>query len=211
MNETSTKSAEIVEDRAADHALMQRIAEGDRVAFDVVSQRFHGLIYSTIYKVLNHVEDSEDVAQEVLLSLWKKAATYEPSKGKLMTWIATMSRNRGIDRFRSHQRRIALREKLEKEVTEGAVDPAASGRSELYLSETRRMLKTAVVELSAEQREVIHLAYFEGLTQSQIASRIDRPLGTVKARIRRGVENLRGVVKAKMGSDYSLEDSGLIG
>jgi len=207
----STNSVEIIEDRQADFALMQRIAEGDRVAFDIVSQRFHGLIFSTIYKVLNHVEDSEDVAQEVLLSLWKKASTYEPGKGKLMTWIATMSRNRGIDRFRSHQRRFALQEKLENAASGSAAESADSGRAELYLSETRRMLKTAVVELSAEQREVIHLAYFEGLTQSQIASRINRPLGTVKARIRRGVENLRGLVKARMGSDYSLEDSGLIG
>jgi len=207
----NTESDTPTEDRAADFRLMQRIASGDQEAFDIVSTRFHGLIYSTIYKVLNHVEDSEDVAQEVMLSLWKKAQTYEPTKGKLMTWIATMSRNRGIDRLRSHQRRFALREKLEEKTSAEQPEPRDTGRDQLYLSETRRMLQTAVVELSEEQREVIQLAYFEGLTQSQIATRINRPLGTVKARIRRGVQNLRGLVKTQMGTDYSLADSGLLG
>lgn len=186
----------------SDAALMRSIASGDRLAFEELSKKYAGLIYSTVHKVLNHYEDTKDVSQDVLLSIWKKADTFHSTKGKLLTWIATMSRNRAIDRLRTLQRRGVLRDKLEaRNATEGT-DPSDPARESVYRSETRRILESAVMKLSAEQREVIELAYFSGLTQSQIAKKIERPIGTVKARIRRGVHNLRGEVD----HNFALED-----
>jgi len=183
---------------------MKRIANGDREAFEYLSKKFGGLIYSTVHKVLNHYEDTRDVSQDVLISIWKKAKTYNASKGKLLTWIATMSRNRAIDRVRMLQRRGVLRDKLEERNHTESTTPADPARESVYRSETRRILESAVTQLSDEQREVIELAYFSGLTQSQIAKKIERPIGTVKARIRRGVQNLRGAVDSRFEVDDEL-------
>ncbi len=177
--------------------LMQQIASGDTVAFEEFNQKYHVLIYTTIFKVLNHHEDTEDVMNEVLATMWSKAENYHPDKGSLVTWICTTSRNRAIDRIRSLQRRSALYDRYERRIDEEELDRSNSGREDVYLSDARRILQSAVVTLSPEQREVIELAYFEGLTQRQIADRLESPLGTVKARIRRGVEKLRSVIDDK--------------
>ena len=196
-NESLTKEEEI--------DLMNRIATGDRQAFDDLSRRYGGLIYTTVHKVLNHFEDTRDVCQEVLLSIWKKAHSYDGQKGKLLTWIATMSRNRAIDRVRMLQRRCALRDKLEERNETEPKDPGDPARQTVYRSETRGILQDAVMKLSDDQREVIELAYFSGLTQSQIAKKIERPIGTVKARIRRGVKNLRGEVEQQFSPREGLD------
>jgi RNA polymerase sigma-70 factor (ECF subfamily) len=178
-------------DRTAEADLMKRVAARDHKAFEELSSKYSALIFSTAFKVLNHYEDTEDVMNEVLATIWKKADSYHPKKGSLVTWICTTTRNRSIDRVRSVQRRSALYDRFEEKVEGDAPEARTTGREELYLSDARQVLQTAVVSLSSEQREVIELAYFEGLTQKQIAERIDSPLGTVKARIRRGVERLR--------------------
>ncbi len=171
--------------------LMKRVSAKDQEAFAELSEKYSALIFSTAFKVLNHYEDTEDVMNEVLTTVWKKADTYHSKKGSLVTWICTTARNRAIDRVRSVQRRSALYDRFEDKLEGDAPEKRTTGREELYRSDARQVLQTAVVSLSPEQREVIELAYFEGLTQKQIAERINSPLGTVKARIRRGVERLR--------------------
>ncbi len=178
-------------ERRAEYELMQQIARGDTQAFEAFNKQYYTLIFTTVYKVLNHHEDSQDVSNEVLTTMWKKAGDYHPAKGSLVTWICTTSRNRAIDRIRSVQRRSALYDRYEAKLESEMPEKRSSGREDLYRSDARRLLHDAVVTLSPEQREVIVLAYFEGLTQRQIAERIQSPLGTVKARIRRGVEKLR--------------------
>lgn len=179
------------EERKIEAELMSRVAAKDESAFAEVTEKYSALIFSTAFKVLNHYEDTEDVMTEVLNTIWKKADTYHPKKGSLVTWICTTARNRAIDRVRSVQRRSALYDRFEEKVEGEAPEKRTTGREDLYKADARRVLQSAVVSLSPEQREVIELAYFEGLTQKQIAERIDSPLGTVKARIRRGVERLR--------------------
>ncbi|MBP6602657.1 MAG: sigma-70 family RNA polymerase sigma factor [Verrucomicrobiales bacterium] len=178
-------------DRTAEADLMKRVAARDHDAFEELSAKYSALIYSTAFKVLNHYEDTEDVMIEVLATIWKKADSFHSKKGSLVTWICTTTRNRSIDRVRSVQRRSALYDRFQEKVGGEIPEARSTGREELYLSDARQVLQTAVVSLSSEQREVIELAYFEGLTQKQIAERIDSPIGTVKARIRRGVERLR--------------------
>jgi RNA polymerase sigma-70 factor (ECF subfamily) len=192
------------EQRREEAALMERVVARDQDAFTDLSEKYSALIFSTAFKVLNHYEDTEDVMNEVLATIWKKADSYHPGKGSLVTWICTTARNRAIDRVRSVQRRSALYGKFEEKLEGEAPEKRSSGREELYRSDARRVLQTAVVSLSPEQREVIELAYFKGLTQKQIAERIDSPLGTVKARIRRGVERLRLSVNDRLRGEGHL-------
>lgn len=191
-------------EREAEFQLMQRITKGDAEAFEEFNRKYHVLIYTTIMKVLNHHEDTQDVMNEVLATMWKKAENYSPERGGLVTWICTTSRNRAIDRIRSVQRRNALYDRYEQKLEVDLPKQSGSGREDLYRSDARRILDSVVVKLSPEQREVIELAYFEGLSQRQIAERIDSPLGTVKARIRRGVQQLRSELSSK------YDDEGLL-
>ena len=140
----------------------------------------------------------------MLTTIWKKAASYHPKKGSLVTWICTTARNRSIDRVRSVQRRSALYDRFEEKLEGDLPEARTSGREALYRSDARQVLQSAVVALSPEQREVIELAYFEGLTQKQIADRIYSPLGTVKARIRRGVERLRVSINDSLDGEGQL-------
>jgi len=190
--------------RSAEADLMKRIAGRDHRAFAEFTAKYSALVFSTAFKVLNHYEDSEDVTNEVLATIWKKAATYHPKKGSLVTWICTTTRNRAIDRVRSVQRRSALYDRFEEKIEGEAPEHATTGREALYRADARNILQSAVVALSPEQREVIELAYFEGLTQKQIAERIDSPLGTVKARIRRGVERLRHSINDRLQGEGEL-------
>lgn len=189
---------ERAEQRKFEKALMERVANKDQQAFAELSEKYSALIFSTAFKVLNHYEDTEDVMNEVLTTIWKKADTYKSKKGSLVTWICTTARNRAIDRVRSVQRRSALYDRFEEKLEGEVPEKRSSGRDELYKSDARSVLHNAVVNLSPEQREVIELAYFEGLTQKQIAERIHSPLGTVKARIRRGVERLRSSLNDRL-------------
>jgi RNA polymerase sigma-70 factor (ECF subfamily) len=182
----------------ADINLLRRIGQRDVAAFQEFFKRFNGLLYTTIHRVLNDHEDSEDIMQEVLVQIWQKAHLYEPTKGKPLTWITTMARNRAIDRIRAKQRRSRLNDDFEAESR--SVQPEFDeDTSDLTISrENDRVLQGAVMELTPDQREAIQLAYFGGMTQGEIAGKLQEPLGTVKARIRRGIQRLEQVVKHRM-------------
>ncbi len=187
-----------LEELARDTAMIQKIGKRDIVAFQDFYKRFNGLLYSTIYRVLNDHQDTEDIMQEVLVQIWQKAHLYEPGKGKPLTWVTTMARNRSIDRIRSKQRRSKLNDGFEQESKTVQPEFIEDTRDVLMAKESDEMLKGAVMELSPDQREAIQLAYFAGLTQSEIAEKLQEPLGTVKARIRRGVQRLEQVVKRRI-------------
>jgi RNA polymerase sigma-70 factor (ECF subfamily) len=182
----------------ADINLLRRIGQRDVAAFQEFFKKFNGLLYTTIHRVLNDHEDSEDIMQEVLVQIWQKAHLYEPGKGKPLTWVTTMARNRAIDRIRAKQRRSRLNDDFENESR--SVQPEFDeDTSDLTISrENDRVLQSAVMELTPDQREAIQLAYFGGLTQGEIAEKLKEPLGTVKARIRRGIQRLEHVVKHRM-------------
>jgi len=178
--------------------LLRRIANGDRVGFEELHARFAGLVHATVYQVLRDHQDTEDVAQEVFLSIWKKAKLYHESKGEPMTWVASLARNRAIDRIRARERRSRLRDAVQSDPE--AVAPSAVPDAGQVTSTRERggIVRSAVMQLTPEQRQVIEMAYFAGLSQSQIAEKIDAPLGTVKARMRRGLGKLRGLVEPQL-------------
>jgi RNA polymerase sigma-70 factor (ECF subfamily) len=178
-----------------DLMLLQRIAQKDSASFQALYRKYGGLIFTAIANVLNDHHDAEDVMQEVLVQLWNKAHLYEPRKGKPLTWITTMARNRAIDRIRSKQRRSRLNDDFEQENKTDQFEFEESSADICEVKERSRIVRSAVAKLTPDQKEAIVLAYFSGLTQAEVAERLNEPLGTVKARIRRGVNRLETLVK----------------
>ena len=177
-----------------DVPLMVGIAAGDRRAFELLHKKFSGLVFATAFRVLNDPHDAEEVAQEVFSGVWNKSRLYDSSRGKPQVWLSTMARNRAIDRLRSKQRRAQLRDDLQVEQTQESVRPDEGVIQEVRRQEEAVVLRDALLRLKPEQREVIEMTYFKGLSQSQAAEALGAPLGTVKARIRRGISRLRTIV-----------------
>ncbi|MEC5126083.1 sigma-70 family RNA polymerase sigma factor [Verrucomicrobiales bacterium BCK34] len=186
-------------DDKADAALLTEIANGDRQSFQCIHERYRGLLYTTINKVLNDTDDSEEVLQEVMYSLWRKASLYSNGRGRPVTWLVSMARNRAIDRLRSKQRQSKLKKAYASEIK---VAPKLAGGTGGFEVATRRetcnAIRTAVLDLTAVQREAIEKVYFDGLTQQEIADQLGEPLGTVKARVRRGLARLRKTVNLEV-------------
>ncbi len=181
----------------SDATLIQRIGRGDMAAFQEFYKAHHGVIYATAYRILNNPQDAEDVLQETMFMIWEKSPMYEPSRGKPVTWVVTMARNKAIDRLRQLQRRTRLhddagREKPDQWIERELPDDLMS------LSEDGTRVRSAVMKLNREQREVIEMAYFKGLTQQQISEKLHAPVSTVKARIRRGIIRLRKLVVSNL-------------
>jgi RNA polymerase sigma-70 factor (ECF subfamily) len=147
-------------------------------------------MYSVACKILNNSSEAEDVLQETFLQIWEKAGKFDPKLGKAASWAAILVRNRSVDRIRASQRRTRLAEEAGEagaiaEQSTDSVNDALRGH------EQARRIQSAIVELPGEQRQAIELAYFSGLTQDEISKKLNTPLGTIKARIRRGLLKLR--------------------
>lgn len=181
-----------------DMILIKRIAQKDSASFQAFYRKYSGLIFSAIANVLNDHHDAEDVMQEVLVQLWNKAHLYEPRKGKPLTWITTMARNRAIDRIRSKQRRTRLNDDFEQESKQDQVVFDDASAELVEVNERNDIIREAVDKLSPDQKEAITLAYFGGLTQAEVSQQLNEPLGTVKARIRRGVSRLESLIKTDL-------------
>ncbi len=169
---------------------LRRIAGGDRSAFSDFYDQYSGLLFSIAIKVLNDPKEAEDVLQEVFMQIWNKADAYDPLLGKPASWAVTLTRNKAIDRIRASQRRSKL---LEQATVEANVVPedSPSAHETLHGRENAEKIRSVVAALPADQRRAIELAFFSGLTQDEIAKTLQEPLGTIKARIRRGMLKLR--------------------
>lgn len=191
----------ITRDECYEIELLEATGRGDRESFHQLHERYAGVLFATAYQVLNDQTEAEDVLQDVFVQIWDKAKLYNRARGKPLTWALTLTRNKAIDRLRSAQRRHRLRDEVEKEATvseqRGGGGAQAGGDSvdRVYASETGRMVRNAVLQLSNEQRQAIEMAFFGGLTQNEIAHRLAEPLGTVKARIRRGMIRLKDLIE----------------
>jgi RNA polymerase sigma-70 factor, ECF subfamily len=175
----------------SDAEIIHRIRAGDRSAFLEFYDRCAPLLLSVAARILNDRREAEDVLQDVFTQVWHKSAGYDAGLGSLSAWAVALTRNKAIDRIRASTRRRRLIEEIAISAEGGAEAPAPTANEWLHGRERATRIRAALAELSPDQREVIELAYFAGLSQSEIATRLDQPLGTIKARIRRGMLRLR--------------------
>ncbi len=177
-----------------DEELVARLSYRDIKAFETLYDRYGTLVYSTALRVVADTHLAEDVAQETLLRLWRKPEYYVPQRGRFVTWLLSVARNRAVDLVRTRGRRRKHEvhgEEPEKTLpASNRTDPALAAQ----LSDQRRIVRQALASIPAEQRQVIELAYFGGYTQQEIADLLNQPLGTVKTRIRLGMQKLKGAL-----------------
>jgi RNA polymerase sigma-70 factor (ECF subfamily) len=192
------QTMEITSNEIADEALLNRIAEGDAAAFASFYDRHSNLLFSIATHVLRDDREAEDVLQEAMVLLWERATTYDHSLGKPLSWVVTLTRNKAIDRLRSLKRRQHRTSQPLDELESVLADPAASASDSAMSRESAGLVRAALVTLPGEQRQAIELAFFRGLSHFEIADRLRVPLGTIKARIRRGMLFLRDALEGSL-------------
>jgi RNA polymerase sigma-70 factor (ECF subfamily) len=198
MNQTGIQTGGGKAAELSDAEIFARAAGGDVDAFAIFYDRHSALLYALAFRILGTVPDAEDTLQEAMVQLWERARTYDATQGNVVSWAVTVTRNKAIDRIRSSQRKQRLiAEIIELSASDHAPDDSLDqGRA--IRNETDAMMRAALAGLPLEQRQAIELAFFAGLTQSEIADRFGQPLGTVKARIRRGMLALRSVLEDRL-------------
>jgi len=164
------------------------MAAGNRDAFAQLYDRYAALVLPFVLRIVRERADAVEVLQDVFWEAWRGAAAYDPSRGTPEAWIITRARTRAIDRVRPVRRRG------ETFVAAPAGPPPPPGGDAVMRAEDRQLVAGALAQLSEAQREVIELAYYSGLTQTEIAERLEQPLGAVKTRIRLALARLREVV-----------------
>jgi len=172
--------------------LIRAMAAGNRDAFAQLYDRYAALVLPFVLRIVRERADAVEVLQDVFWEAWRGAAAYDPSRGTPEAWIITRARTRAIDRVRAVRRRSETFVAPVDEATVGA--PTPPGGDAAVRAEERQLVTSALAQLSQAQREIIELAYYSGLTQREIAERLEQPLGTVKTRIRLALARLREVV-----------------
>jgi len=167
-----------------DAELLTAVAEGDADAFSRFYDRHSGALFGLCLRILRNAKDAEDVLQEVFLQTWREARKFDPGRASVRTWLFTMARSRALDRYRS---RRSLAERFASD--DGLAD-RPSGEDLEKSAVLTHYVSQALSRLNAHEQEVLNLAYFEGLTQEEIAARLREPLGTVKSRARTGLRKL---------------------
>lgn len=184
----------------SDRTLMRDLAAGDPDAFEELYRRHHRRVLMQARKLCASPELAEEVANDTFLALWRGAHMYRPERGSVSSWLSGMVRNRAIDAWR----RTASRP-MEVAVSEAGARQLESAQTTDAENGERAAVLALVADLPADQKEAVFLAYFGELTHVEIATRTDQPLGTVKSRIRLGIEKLRcGAAAAAMGYERAL-------
>ncbi len=175
-------------DKADDARLIERIAAGDAEALGELYDRYGRVAFGMVYRMLPGPEAAEEVAQDAFHAVWRQARSYRSDRGSVRTWLLAICRNAAIDWRRTKGKRV------EREV---AIDAAADLLSDARVDERvvtalrAERIRAVVAELPADQRDVLALAFWGGYSQSEIAARTNTPLGTVKSRVRLGMNKLR--------------------
>jgi RNA polymerase sigma-70 factor, ECF subfamily len=178
----------------SDVQLLHAIAARDDAALARLYDRYRLILFGLLLRILNSREEAEDVLQEVFLQIWRRAGDFDEARGQAFTWMVTLARSRAIDRLRVINARRRLVASATDEISERVSDSAVNAAE----SEQRQIVSVALAQIPDEQRRTLILAYFEGLTQSEIATRLGAPLGTVKTRMRSGMTKLRELLADKV-------------
>jgi RNA polymerase sigma-70 factor (ECF subfamily) len=167
------------------------LAESDPEAFATLYDRHSRVAFSLAYKMMGERMAAEDLVQEVFLKIWRAARSYRSERGSVRTWILSIVRNRGIDQLRSHASRRRTQDKLEASAPRSQPSEAFA---ETWRNSRRDQVREALEALPPEQSKILDLAYFSDCTHVEIAGLLNIPLGTVKGRMRLGIEKMRGLL-----------------
>jgi RNA polymerase sigma-70 factor, ECF subfamily len=187
-------------DSPTDIELLQAIRKGDSTALGELYDRHARLVYSLALRILKVTSDAEEVTQDTFFQIWRQADRIDPARGTTLAWLVTVARSRAIDKLRA-------RKKLKGEVGDENVDrdtfnslllcnPRATAWDALQSQERADLVGRALSEIPDDQRQALELAYYEGLSQSEIAEHLKEPLGTIKTRVRLGMKKLRDILTA---------------
>ncbi len=181
----------------AEAALMARVVAGDHGAMEAIYDRYSRLVYAIAMRMLHDAQAAEELLSDIFMELWRKVERFDAARGSLATYLATLTRSRAIDRMRAARRHATA--PLAADQAAALVDPAAAPSSRLTGAEDRARMVTALGRLSGDQRSTLELAYFDDLSHSEIATRLGKPLGTVKTHIRQGLITLREILQVRPG------------
>lgn len=153
---------------------------------------YRAILFGLLVRILNSREEAEDILQDVFIQVWRRAKDFNEQRGKPFTWLVTLARSRAIDRLRQ----LGARQRLSAGVTreQELGDVVSDALTDTVQAEQKGIVQRALSQLPEEQRQTLQLAYFEGLTQSEIAARLGAPLGTIKTRMRSGMIKLRALL-----------------
>ena len=179
--------------QTTDVDLLKAIVRQDERALADLYDRYRVILFGLLVRILNSREEAEDVLQEVFLQVWRRAADFDENRGRPFTWLVTLARSRGIDRLRS----LAARERVAQAGAREPSEEVSDAVADAFRSEQRGLVTSALSQLPEEQKRALMLAYFDGLTQSEIATKLEAPLGTVKTRMRAGLIKLRELLGNK--------------
>ncbi len=183
-----------------DLKLLLRVKDRDQAALSELYDRYSPLVYTLALNVVKATDEAEDLLQEIFLQIWNKASMFAADKGSVYTWIVTIARRKAIDRLRSKDL-VNKGQSLDDDTNIIAIPDAAYMANPLHAaisSEYETLMRESLAQLSAEQRTVIELSYYEGYTQEQISKRLSVPLGTIKTRMRQGLIKLRDFLQTRV-------------
>ncbi|HST31367.1 MAG TPA: sigma-70 family RNA polymerase sigma factor [Chthoniobacterales bacterium] len=177
-----------------DQEMLAQSASGDQRAFARLYDRLSGPLYSLALRMLGDASEAQDALQDVFLQIWRRAAKYDSAQSSVFSWAMLMARSRVIDRLRARGRRLRVLVSSSDDDPNGPMADASvaeSATDTINRNDEAMRVRTMLNKLPAEQRQAIELAFFSDLTHHEIAAQLSQPLGTIKARIRRGLLNLR--------------------
>jgi RNA polymerase sigma-70 factor (ECF subfamily) len=189
----------------SDQALLGRLQQGDEAALGALYDRYAPLLYSLAFRVVGDRQLAQEVIQDTFLRCWDQAERYDPARGRVAAWLVGVTRHRAIDALRSRSHRARLRERETLPASGSPGEPGRAGDAEDVL--LRQAVSTALEALPETQRQAIELAYYGGLTQTDIAAVTNEPLGTVKGRIRLGLDRLRQVLGPLLDRGEPADDA----
>lgn len=171
------------------------VAQKDQAAFGEFYRRYASGLFAMIFKILNEQREAEDALQDALVRIWKNADTYDAGRSSVFTWAVMISRHRALDRLRAKMRHRKADEAIVEEFANISQEDIGTGSYATEQKEERERVREALMTLPADQRKAVEYAFFKGLTHEEVAAQLAAPLGTVKARIRRGLLALRAALQ----------------
>jgi len=190
--------AEETAQQISDREMLLRVCDGDQASFSALYDRLSGPLYSLALKMLGDPSEAQDALQEVFVQIWSRAKTYDSEKSSVFSWAVLMTRSRAIDRLRARARRLRVVGSTADEVTHPEATDAStveSAADTVNKNDEAAHVRSLLKNLPEEQRQAIDLAFFGHLSHHDIAARLGQPLGTIKARIRRGLLKLREQIR----------------